>query len=149
MKKTFDSEGVIQRINQLSKDRGVSLTKALRDCGYKDLVANIQKGSIPSVDKFLVIADYFSVDIGWILTGEIKMLKDLPPTQEKENLLMDEKILLNNYRDMEDKDKEDLQSQAARMLSCKKNAGKRGTTSRNIEEGDGELEGLTEKKNVG
>jgi transcriptional regulator with XRE-family HTH domain len=77
MEKNFDSENIISRLNQLSKEKGVSLNKVLCDCGFKNFVINIRNGSIPSVDKFLKIADYFDVSLDWLLTGEGEQTK--PP----------------------------------------------------------------------
>jgi hypothetical protein len=72
MMKIFDTEGVINRLNQLADNKGVSITKAMSDCGHKDLVGTIKNGSIPSVDKFLKIATYFQVYVGWLIAGEGK-----------------------------------------------------------------------------
>lgn len=83
----FDRDACIERITTLSSDKNISVNKALLECGFKDFISNLRKGSIPSVDKFLIIADYFNVDVGWLLTGNKSSAIKL---DELENTLLEQ-----------------------------------------------------------
>lgn len=77
--------------------------------------------SIPS--EFLIpICEFLNVEVSWLLTGEGEMRKEAsaPAEEPAQKLSMDEKILLNNYRDMDEEDKEKIQKNAARLLSIDK-----------------------------
>lgn len=66
----FDAEGIITRLKDLAHKNGESTNQALKLCGFKDLVVNMRKGSVPSVEKFFVLANHFDVPIGYILIGD-------------------------------------------------------------------------------
>ena len=59
---------LIERINQLSKNKNISVNKMLSDCGLsKSVVDNMKKGSLPTIDKIQKIADYFDVSTDYLL----------------------------------------------------------------------------------
>ena len=71
MKKDFDAELLINKIEILCKQAGITKTKLFVDCGLnKNIITNIKNGSIPSVDKIAIIADYFHVSVDYLLGRE-------------------------------------------------------------------------------
>jgi len=68
MKIEFDSEVLINRINVLCEHSGITKAKLFEECGLnKNIVNNLKRGSIPSVDKIAIIADYFNVSVDYLL----------------------------------------------------------------------------------
>jgi len=68
MKIEFDSEVLINRINVLCEYSGITKAKLFEECGLnKNIVNNLKRGSIPSVDKIAIIADYFNVSVDYLL----------------------------------------------------------------------------------
>ena len=68
MKIEFDSEVLINRISMLCEQSGITKAKLFDECGLnKNIVNNLKRGSIPSVDKIAVIADYFHVSVDYLL----------------------------------------------------------------------------------
>lgn len=64
----FDKEVLIENISFLSIKNKVSVNKALIDSGAgKDLIANLKKGQIPSIEKLIKIADYLDVSIDYLV----------------------------------------------------------------------------------
>lgn len=63
---------IISRINELCCQRNVSVNQMLQDAGLsKSFVDNLKKGSIPSADKILTVAQYFEVSTDYLLTGTV------------------------------------------------------------------------------
>lgn len=86
-------------------------------------ISRIEKNEIsPSSNVIVQICTSFDVSFAWLLTGEGEMRKEasVPAEEPVQKLSMDEKILLNNYRDMEEEEKEKIQKHAARLLSIDK-----------------------------
>lgn len=55
-------------IEKLVNQRGESKTKAFTNSGVgKDFFTNLNKGQIPSVEKIISLADYFSVSVDFLL----------------------------------------------------------------------------------
>lgn len=72
---------VAERIQDLCDTAGVSINKMLNECGAGTrLVQNLKKGSYPSADKFLKIAEYFNCSIDYILgrTDIPQIAQELP-----------------------------------------------------------------------
>ena len=68
MKIEFDSEILINRISELCEKFGITKAKLFEECGLnKNIVNNLKRGSIPSVDKITIIADYFNVSVDYLL----------------------------------------------------------------------------------
>ena len=64
----MNTDIVVERIELLAKNNGISKTKALTLSGAgKDLIANIKKGQTPSIAKLQKIAEYFSVSVDYLL----------------------------------------------------------------------------------
>ena len=64
----FDKEILIENISSISIKNKVSVNKVLLDSGAgKDLVANLKKGQIPSIEKIIKIADYLDVSIDYLV----------------------------------------------------------------------------------
>lgn len=64
---------LISNIEILSKNAGISKTKALTDSGVgKDFIANINKGTSPSIEKIDKLATYFNVSVDYLLGIEQK-----------------------------------------------------------------------------
>ena len=68
MKTEFDVNLLIQRIEALCMQAGITKTKLFADCDMsRNTINNLKKGSIPSVDKIAVIADYFNVSTDYLI----------------------------------------------------------------------------------
>ncbi len=68
MKTGFDSEFLVNKIEFLCHEAGISKTKLFTDCGLnKNVVNNLKNGSVPSVDKITIIANYFNCSIDYLL----------------------------------------------------------------------------------
>jgi len=64
----MNTEIVVERIELLAKNNGISKTKALTQSGAgKDFIANIKKGQTPSIAKLQKIAEYFGVSVDYLL----------------------------------------------------------------------------------
>lgn len=79
-----------ERIAQIRKERGLSQEAFGESLGVtRQSISKWESdSSIPDVDKLLAINKLYGVSIGWIL-GE-----DVPPTQEKEQELTEEQLLM-------------------------------------------------------
>ena len=79
-----------ERIAQIRKERGLSQEAFGESLGVtRQSISKWESNtSIPDVDKLLAINKLYKVSIGWIL-GE-----DVPPTQEKEQELTEEQLLM-------------------------------------------------------
>ena len=67
----MNTDIVVERIELLAKNNGISKTKALTLSGAgKDLIANIKKGQTPSIAKLQKIAEYFSVSVDYLLGAD-------------------------------------------------------------------------------
>jgi transcriptional regulator with XRE-family HTH domain len=82
--------------------------QALADSG-NFRVENIAKwktrNAIPAGDVLLGIADYLGVSIRWLLTGE-----------DEAGLALDERELVDNYRRLDDRDRQDVTDNIATKL---------------------------------
>ena len=59
---------IIDRIQELCSSQNISVNKMLLECGLgKSIVANLKKGSVPTVDKLSVIAKYFDVPMAFLI----------------------------------------------------------------------------------
>ena len=68
MKIEFYSEILINRSGMLCEQSGITKVKLFSLCGLnKNIVNNLKNGSVPSVDKIAVIADYFNVSVDYLL----------------------------------------------------------------------------------
>ena len=83
---------LIETIKQLCKDRGISVSKLERDCGFANsYFTNLRAGKMPA-DRLQKVADYFGVSAKFLLTGE-----------EDENYYSPEaKEIVQNLHDRED-----------------------------------------------
>jgi transcriptional regulator with XRE-family HTH domain len=66
-KKAFAYE-VSERIKSLSKLKGLAVSNALVECGHNAgfVTAMTIRGSVPSADAFIPIADYFNVSLDYL-----------------------------------------------------------------------------------
>jgi len=71
MKNEFDTSLLIDKIEMLCRQAGITRTKMFDECGLnRHTYNNIKSGSIPSVDKIAIIADYFHVSVDYLLGRE-------------------------------------------------------------------------------
>lgn len=64
----MEVEIITERIEELSKKKGISRTKALSESGAgKDFISNLKKGQTPSIIKLQKIAEFFGVSVDYIL----------------------------------------------------------------------------------
>lgn len=68
------SEIIEQSVRNLSKNHNISVNKALVESGVgKDFIANMKKGSSPSIDKIILLANYFQVSTDKIIGRDIEI----------------------------------------------------------------------------
>lgn len=68
MTNEFNLEFLIVSIEELCKQRKMSVKSVLEDCGLKRVVVdNMKKGSVPSIDKIFTLANYFDVSVDYLL----------------------------------------------------------------------------------
>ncbi len=64
----MNTQIIIKRITTLCKGKGKTINQVLRETNLnKSFIDNIKKGSIPSIDKIVAIADYFNVSTDFLL----------------------------------------------------------------------------------
>lgn len=64
----MNTQIIVDRITELCKIKKVSVNQMLKETNLnKSLVDNLKRGSIPSVDKMVVVADYFSVSVDYLI----------------------------------------------------------------------------------
>lgn len=62
----------VNRIEELCKNKNISVNKMLSDIGLSAFVIrNMKNGSAPSVDKMIAIAEYFDVSMDYLLGADI------------------------------------------------------------------------------
>ena len=90
------------RISDLCKEKNISINQMLIEAKVnKSTIDNLKKGSMPSVEKIYIIAEYFNVTIDYLLgkTDEIKKEPEIKPSKLlKNSLSTQEWNLLNAYR---------------------------------------------------
>ncbi len=68
MTNEFNLEFLISSIEELCKQRKMSVKSALEDCGLtRNVVDNMKKGSVPSIDKIFTLSNYFDVSVDYLL----------------------------------------------------------------------------------
>ena len=58
------------RIKSLCKEKGISVSKMERDCGFANGYISKLDKSTPNTAKIQIIADYFGVSTEYLITGE-------------------------------------------------------------------------------
>ena len=70
---------VYQRIKDLCKERGITMTKLVDELGISEsLIRKWKSTSSPSIDKLRLIAKYFGVTVDYLIG-----LSDIPESAEK------------------------------------------------------------------
>jgi len=79
----YNTEVLLNRIFELAQQRKVSVNKMLKESGLtKSLIDNMKRNQIPSVDKILALAEYFSVSVDYLLgLDDIPNRKTVPETK--------------------------------------------------------------------
>ena len=77
------SEVIVKNIEQLVSQAGITISRFLKDNGFNSSFFNdLKKGSVPSAEKIIKMADYFNVSTDSILgrspQQELFYVKDLP-----------------------------------------------------------------------
>ena len=68
-----DLEKVIERIQHTTAERNLSVNMLLTENGAgKDMLANMKKGQMPSMEKFCLVADYLSCSLDYLLLRKEK-----------------------------------------------------------------------------
>ena len=82
----MDAAKIIENIQDVCERRGLKTTNACSESGAgKDLIANLRKGVIPSVEKIAQLAAYLGVT-----TSEL--LGEAPPQRDGERQVKDDDI---------------------------------------------------------
>jgi transcriptional regulator with XRE-family HTH domain len=63
---------IVKRVDEIAQKKGISRKHVLIDLGMNpsSFTDWSKRGTIPSADKALKVADYLGVSIRWLLTGE-------------------------------------------------------------------------------
>lgn len=74
---------IVEKIESLVDQAGITVSQMLKECGLNLSLINDmkKKGSIPSAEKIIIIADYFGISTDFLLgrtLDEELYLKDLP-----------------------------------------------------------------------
>lgn len=60
----------VNLVRQLCKEKGVSIAKLEKECGFSNgYIRGLRRGLLP-IDRAKIIADYFGVSIDYLMTGE-------------------------------------------------------------------------------
>lgn len=83
----MDVSIIVENIQHICTDRGVTPTTAARESGAgKDLISNMKrKGTLPSIEKIRLLADYLNVTANDILGTQndaLAVSPDDPPASE-------------------------------------------------------------------
>ena len=66
----MDKMDVVQRVKAICRERGISVSKLERECGFGNAyLTNLRAGKMPA-DRLQKVADYFGVSTKYLLTGE-------------------------------------------------------------------------------
>ena len=107
---------MIERILKLLEESDIKAAKLASDLGLSNsAVTDWKKGkSRPSTDAIIKIAEYFGVTTDYLLTGKNSPLFLSFTELEKTDL---EKILLKNFRGLNENQMHDIINKTAQMLS--------------------------------
>jgi len=62
------AQELVMVISELANKKGVSVNKALKESGVGEgLPAHLRRGSIPSADRVVMLAEYFGVSTDYLL----------------------------------------------------------------------------------
>jgi transcriptional regulator with XRE-family HTH domain len=96
---------IIDRINRLLRERGISAAKMMRDLNFSSGLYSQWKsmGRIPSTDKIEVIAAYLGVSTDYLISGEEGdgvPTSSLTNNHEASMIITDknERLLIQHYR---------------------------------------------------
>lgn len=62
---------MIEKINKFCKENGISISQLERELGFGKGTISKWKSSSPSLDKVIAIADYFNVDMDYLIGREV------------------------------------------------------------------------------
>lgn len=88
---------LVENVKRLAKSKGESATASLMNSGVgKDFLYNIKRGSAPSLEKIVKLAEYFGVSTDYLLGTEKRerppVRLDLFGGQESENIKLLQQI---------------------------------------------------------
>ena len=109
---------MLERVNELSKEKGVSKINAFVDSGVgKNFECNITAGSVPSIEKLFLLSRYFEVTTDYLL-GLSDVPTATPPTgNDRATLKKDERELLDGYKFLNNQGKEYIKQQLFMALN--------------------------------
>ncbi len=90
---------IVERIDKLLKERNQNRNVLAPAVGIRPQTISgwSTRGTIPAADTALNIANYFGVSVEWLLTG-----------REREGLTEEERRLLDEWRQLDERDREDV-----------------------------------------
>jgi transcriptional regulator with XRE-family HTH domain len=92
-----DKADIIMRLSGMLDENPRFSRKALSafaGISVQTISSWLNRGSLPSVDLFPVIADYLGVSIYWLITG-----------RDEQDLTLEERNLLAKYRNLDERDR--------------------------------------------
>ena len=134
----FDMNEVVARIVKILNDNGMTAKELTEKLGMnKSTITNWKNNTTkPSIESIVAISRIFNVSVDWLLNGEgeKKAEKNTLKVIEKSLSFNDEKLLMQNYREMTEEQKRRLINHSARMLATEyvSDNKKVSTTSKHI-----------------
>lgn len=96
----------VERVKSICKERKIPISKLERDLGYANgYIGQLRKGVFPA-DRLSQIADYLSVSITYLMTGEEN---EKAPANSGKRSVSDDDIMFALWGDAKDVGKEDLE----------------------------------------
>ena len=60
----------VERIKEICKERGISISKLERDCNFSNgYIGSLKKGTMP-YDRLMTVAEYFGVSADYLMSGD-------------------------------------------------------------------------------
>ena len=110
----------VERVKAICKERKIPISRLERDLGFANgYIGQLRKGVFPA-DRLSVIADYLSVSISYLLTGEET---ESAPTEAGARAVSDAELkfaLWGDCQDVDDQDLADVRRYAAFVRERKK-----------------------------
>lgn len=93
---------MVDRINALAKEKGISISKVEKTVGLSNGVIGKWIKQNPTCDKLKLVADFFGVSLDYLVYGK----EDT--TKNEQKITDDEQELLENYRKLDDGRKKEI-----------------------------------------
>lgn len=102
----------VEKVKILCKERKIAISRVEKDLGFSNgYIGQLKKGTFPS-DRLALIADYFGLPVDEFLDSASNQRTEGVSLQ---SLKDDERVLLDSYRGMSERDREMMRDFARRL----------------------------------